>query len=173
MTAYWKRFCITTGIVVVVFLPAMMREHPSIILMGPWFGTILTLEKVEALRGLSLDTPTWSVVMGLLTLVVIAVASRWMVTAILATIFFITSALLLYAVMSADFGRDTRHEIPRLHCRLPDAFHDLSPQPSLHAPDVDLLADHPRTNSRADVRFRASQKGTISPGPLFSLHLDW
>ncbi len=58
MTPYWKRFLVSTGIVVAVFVPAMIRTDPTAIIGGPWFGVAVTMESFRMFPNLDLSTPT-------------------------------------------------------------------------------------------------------------------
>ena len=114
MTAYWKRFLISVGVVTAAFLPAMIRDFQNTVVVGPWLGVLFAMERFEIFRGLHLATPTWSVILGLLTPTVLAIASRRTQVAVLATLFFLLEALFMYALMGADLGHAMRTSPPKL-----------------------------------------------------------
>lgn len=105
MTPYWKRLLVSAGIVVAIFVPAMIiHTDPSLIIGGPWFGVVVIMETYQTFPDLDLSTPTWSVVLVLLTAAVLSIASRWRAVAVLTLLFFLVNALFLYVFLSADIG---------------------------------------------------------------------
>jgi hypothetical protein len=94
----------TTTVVVAVFMPAGMLHEPMVIFVGPWFGVAVMIESFRMFPGLDLGTPTWWIILSLLTAAALVIAARWTAATILTTLFFLVNALFLYAFLSADLG---------------------------------------------------------------------